>query len=36
MAKYINDSGDYFDEEEIIQFAETQNTTIDDVVEKMA
>ena len=32
MAKYINDSGDYFDEEEINQFAQDQDTTFEDVI----
>ena len=34
MAKYINDSGDAYDEEELIQFANEQDTTFDEIVSR--
>jgi len=34
MAKYINDLGDAYDEEELIQFANEQETTLDDIISR--
>ena len=34
MAEYINDSGDFFYEDEISQFADEQNTTFEDIVQR--
>jgi hypothetical protein len=34
MAKYINDLGDAYDEEELIQFANDQETTLDDIISR--
>ena len=34
MAKYINDSGDAYDEDELIQFANEQETTLDDIISR--
>lgn len=34
MAEYINDSGDFFYEDEISQFADEQGTTFEDIVER--
>jgi hypothetical protein len=34
MAKYINDLGDIYDEEELVQFASEQNTTLDDIINR--
>ena len=34
MAKYINDLGDAYDEEELVQFANEQETTLDDIISR--
>jgi hypothetical protein len=34
MAKYINDLGDAYDEEELIQFANEQETTLDEIINR--